>query len=623
MIISLFAGILFFLFPTLVGRTFVRMWNKKKSLSFPFVSYFISGSLLTYLVTVITYYIAQLAGIKIGFEYLFAGIIGILSFIFIPANFVIEKYDLKIKEYILPTLASFATAALTTLLWRIKSPYPLNWDIYEHQTLTTNILHGKFSFFSSQVTDTFGFNGYSTIFHSLLAASQTFFHIQIFDYWNSVSMVHLWLVCLASYLMAKEITGSRAVGYISMLLGGLIFDSTISFTNLFLIPQTFTALLFIFLFTQLIKTLKTGKSQPLIFIALGSIFLLLNHYIVGTVAVFFYLGTYLYFRFKNFLTPKINRKHAMLIGIILSATAIVISGIIPLESLNKGEGEAFVLSFADKWNTLRQTYGLLPLFFVPIGIYTIAKRKTELTLYTLDIALALGAMVLLQLPYVMKFFVLDKYFFNVIIAIGMYTILKQIRNFALRYISYFILIFTLIFIFVLNSANWKQILIYKNTQSHIAESEIKAAAFLKEEYSNSNALLISDPSTQYILETLSNVNTQGGAYMDHPARATLDNISQEQDPNRITDSLFQVKDKVTQDTNTRLFALSGRYFVWQNQSKKNKQDLSFNIWHTADLTLTNKEYINKLVSQSDQFKLVFQNESIAILEVVMSDLDLK
>ena len=83
------------------------------------------------------------------------------------------------------------------------------------------------------------------------------------------------------------------------------------------------------------------------------------------------------------------------------------------------------------------------------------------------------------------------------------------------------------------------------------------------------------------------------------------------------------KDKVTQDTNARLFALSGRYFVWQNQSKKNKQDLSFNIWHTADLTLTNKEYINKLVSQSDQFKLVFQNESIAILEVVMSDLDLK
>lgn len=623
MIASLFAGLLFFLFPTLVGRTFVRLLNKKRALTHPFITYFISGSFLTYAITVLVYYIAQFAKVQIGFEYLFAGVVALLAFVFIPANFVIEKSDLNVKKYLLPTIASFGTALLTTILWRVKSPYPLNWDIYEHQTLTNNILDGRFSFFSSQVTDTFGFNGYSTLFHTLLAASQAFFSISIFDFWNSASFVHLGLVCLASYLLAKEVTGSRAVGYISMLLGGLIFDSTISFTNLFLIPQTFTALVFILLFTQLIGSLKNGKSISIPFLFMGSIFLLLNHYIVGSIALFFYVGTYLYFRFQNFFTPKIDRKYAVAIGIIITSIAIGASGFVPLGFINKGEGEAFVLTFADKWNVLRQSYGLLPLIFLPIGIYTIIKRKTDLALYTLDTTVALTALVLFQLPYVMKFFVLDKYFFGVILAVGLYTILNRIKNTVLKYAGYTSLIFTLIFIFVLNSANWKQILVYKNTHSHVGENEIKAAQFLNAEYSKSNTMLVSDPSTQYILETLSGVNSQGGAYMDHPAREELSNMSKENNPTAIADALFKIKDKVNSDSDTRLFVLSGRYFVWQNQSEENKKDLSFNIWHTADLTETNKEYINTLLTQNDRFRLVYQNETLAIIEVKKSDLDLK
>lgn len=623
MIASLFAGLLFYLFPTLVGRSLIRLLNKRSSIAHPFVTYFISGSLLTYATTVLVYYIAQFAKIQIGFEYLFAGVIALLSFVFIPANVVIEKFDLKIKRFFLPVIASFGITLLTTILWRVKSPYPLNWDIYEHQTLANNILDGKFSFFSSQVTDTFGFNGYSTLFHTLLAASQTFFSVSVFDYWNSVSFVHLGLVCLASYLLAREVTGSRAVGYISMLLGGLIFDSTISFTNLFLIPQTFTACVFVLLFVQLIRSLKDGKNLPIPLLFVGSIFLLLNHYIVGSIAFFFYFGTYLYFKFQHLLTPRMDRKYAVAIGILITSIAILASGFIPLGSLNKGEGEAFVLGFIDKWNVLRQSYGLLPLIFFPIGIYTIIKRKTELALYALDVTLALSALVLFQLPYVVKFFVLDKYFFGVILAVGLYTILNRIKHIILRCLGYAALIFTLVFIFILNSANWKQILIYKNTQSHVSESEIKAAEFLKEVYSGTNTMIVSDPSTQYILETLSGVNSQGGAYMDHPSRDALSDISTQTENKAITDALFRIKDKVELDSDTRLFVLSGRYFVWQNQSETNKQDFSFNIWHTADLTESNKEYINTLISKNDQFRLVFQNETLAIIEVKKPNSDLK
>ena len=111
--------------------------------------------------------------------------------------------------------------------------------------------------------------------------------------------------------------------------------------------------------------------------------------------------------------------------------------------------------------------------------------------------------------------------------------------------------------------------------------------------------------------------------MDHPAREELDDISKISDTSLIANSLFSIQDKIKAESNTRLFALSGRYFVWQNQSEKNRQDLSFNIWHPADLTLTNLEYIQNLVKDSTHFKLVFQNETMVILEVKRVSLDLK
>ena len=64
-------------------------------------------------------------------------------------------------------MIGLALATLVSyLIWRMYSPYPspLNWDIWEHQTAIHAILNGNISLLPSQLSDTFGFNGYTTLF---------------------------------------------------------------------------------------------------------------------------------------------------------------------------------------------------------------------------------------------------------------------------------------------------------------------------------------------------------------------------------------------------------------------------------------------------------------------------
>src|SRR5450759_2105555 len=65
-------------------------------------------------------------------------------------------------------------------LWRWNSPYPspLNWDIWEHQTVVNAIRSGSFALLPSQLSDTFRFNGYTTLFHVITAGIQNVLHVQ-------------------------------------------------------------------------------------------------------------------------------------------------------------------------------------------------------------------------------------------------------------------------------------------------------------------------------------------------------------------------------------------------------------------------------------------------------------
>lgn len=612
---ALFTAFLFYFFPIIIGRPLIRIFYRHH-LNYPFISYFITGALVLYsLVFLINYTILRLFS-SLPFEIIFQALLASLAIVCIPANFFFRPTDIQLKKYAFPSFFAGTCAIGVYYLWQLGTIYPFNWDIYEHQTLVNTILHGHWSFITSHVTDTFGFNGYSTIFHTLIAGTQTFLPSPVFPYWHSLSMLHFTFVILASYFLTKEVTNNKVIAILSATLGAFIFDSNISFTSLFFIPQTFTAVSFVFLFTQLISEVKHHRLPSPFLIALGSIFLILNHYVVGLVAVGIYTTTWLYFRNHKYILGHINRRLYIEIGLFVAFLLIIFSSAIPLGFLNNGEAVAFTSTLTDKFLVMKQVYGFIFLLFLPIGVSTLLKRNHEMEVGSLVITIGLLALILMQLPYVMKFYVLARFFVHILIAMGIFTLFRQIKNRWLLYSSYSFLVITLTGIFITNTVTWKGGLEYQNLLTHISPAEIQAADFLKKHYNSTATFLISDPATQHILEPFSNINTQGGAYMNSKTREILSIIGETQSTRDIEEKLFEIQDDVTgPSSGKRLLVLSGRYFIWQDSSYGEKHSLNYNVWYPADLTLDNKQQIERFVADPDHFMLVYQSPTLAIFEV--------
>lgn len=616
-ITTLIPAIFLYVLPTLVGRAIIKDLYKR-SLSYPFISYFATGISTLYIFTLLLNFILRFIFPDVSFSTFLPAIILSFTVVGIILNLIQNVNDIHLRNYILPFIFSIVLAFLIYNLWQFNSPYPFNWDIYEHQTLVNTILNDRFSFIASNVTDTFGFNGYPTILHTLIASSQIFFNTPIFDYWNSISYIHFTFIVLASYLFAKEITGNRTISIISGLLSALIFDSNNSFTTLFFIPQTFTAMIFMFLFIQLISEIKKNRLPSLNIIAIGTFSLLLNHYIIGTLASIFYIGTYLYYRYNALIISyiNINKRLALEIGLFVGLLTVIFSPSISLGFLNNGEAQTFTASLSDKAEAMKQIYGFLLVLFVPIGVSAVLRRKNEIEIFILILMSGFLTIILLQLPYMAKFYVLARIFVHFFAAIGIYTIFKFFKNSKLLYInSYIFLVLTLIGIFVTNASNWKGFLHYHDILTQVSPLEIEAADFLKEKYGNGNTLLVSDPATAHILEPFSSINTQGGAYMNTNTRGILDEISKTTNTKEVAQKLYSINDAVNPTNGKRLLALSGRYFVWQNSSKKNKYALSYDVWYPKDLTFEDEKIIQQFKEDETHFKLIYQNPAIAIFEV--------
>ncbi len=615
---SIIAALFFYIFPILIGRPIARFFIKRE-LAIPFISYFLTGIFTLFASTAAANFIFCTL-LNLPFLPVFQAVILLLALILVPVNIILTREDLKIKSYIVPFLTSVLLAAFVFILFSYKSPYPLNWDLYEHQTLTQNILAGRFSLIPSHITDTFGFNGYSTIFHTLLAAPQAFIKVSVLPLWNALNFFHLILVTFATFLLGKSVSGKNSIGYLSAIFGGIIFDSLISFTNLFLMPQTATAVIFIFLFVQLIESFKKGHGLALRFIIANTFAIFLNHFIVGAAAAGLYLTSSLYLKFESTIKEKINLRVVAEVMLVAMIIAILFSQFIPLGFINSGEGNAFNLSIFDKFEAMRQAYGFLPLFLFPLGMILVLKGKRKFEILTALMAVFLLSGMLTQLPYVMKFFVLAKFFASVILALGVYRIISNISNKITYAASYVLLLAALTILFITNTTVWKGILQYEGLNTQVSAYEIAAAQFLKKHYSGKNAMLVSDPATQNILEPLSTVNSQGGVYMDLVSRKKLSTLKSTNDGSMVVSTLAQINDKITPRASVKLLILGGRYFEWQKAAEYQKMAFSYNTWSPVDLSLSDIEQINTLLASSNRLKLVYKNPGVTIIEVNYGDL---
>lgn len=609
-------AIIFYFLPILIGRAGFRALNKERDISYPFISYFVLGALTIFGWALVGKYIIQPLLPSYSFIEIFRIILYILGGLSVIINTVIiRKIDFsEIKKHVQPLILSFFLAGIVYFLWHLNSPYPLNWDFLEHQTLINNILSGRYSFFTSQISDTFIFNGYSSIFHTLVAVPQIILPTGIIDFWMSISFIHLVTVIFASYVLAKAVTENESIALLSAIIGAFVFE-TVTFTSLFFIPQTITAVVFTLLFAQLIEEIRHNRFPSLSFLVFNSIFLFLSHYVIGILAVFIYAGLYLYFRFENQLVEIVKKTLILEILISVMIVLMLFSSLIPLGFLNQGEAEFFNFPISDKFSFILKAYGYSILLFLPLGLLQIIKSKKTIEIVVMIIALFILSLILIQIPYVFKFYVIGRFFIHLIMAIGMAALLQKTTSRFLNNVLTLFYIFIFMGIFVVNSYYWKNILYYKNILAHISPNEIKASEFIKNRYSGKDVLLVSDPATQNIIETLSSINTQGGAYANAYTREQLIAFSEALSPSEIKDRLYLINDAIEPVGGKRLLILSGRYFQWQTASVKNRQALYFNVWTPADLTYNNKKYIDFLSSDSANFTLVYENPSVVIFEV--------
>lgn len=552
-----------------------------------------------------------------SFSFLFFGVSYLVFFtMLIPFSIRLTRSLLTVitqhTTYLLQTaLALIGIGITASLLWSRTTAGPLNWDLYEHQTLATIIQNGSFSFFTSQLSDTFGFMSYPPTFHALLAVSQFGMSLTggaILSYWQMLGLVHTITVAFASYTLALVVTKRRLIAFPTAIFGVFLFEGVMAFTSHFPLPQNLAATLWALLLAGLFW--RWSKKLPIMpLLVIGSLALVLTHFVLGLVAVALLLLTTLLLWLT---TTQVWQKRQKSVSLVLLLSILIYVGLsytLDLSGINRGEATAFSFLLAEKWRYLYEMYGIVPLLLIP-AVWTIFRKHQTQALakrMVVLLALILIALIFSGIPYAFKFLTLLHFPLVVLLAIGLSWILAPLPVWMPTATA-----FLLGTILLTTTANrWQANLLVDGFARHISSDDLSAADYLKASF-DENTLIISDPSTQYILEGLSGINSAGGAFADQHLRQVLrDQYEQNTiDPN----ALVTIADKTIPGPSTRLFVLSGRTYDWFMLAKNQQQAMDFNIWRPNRLSLYDSA-ISELLIAEKQLSVVYRNPSYIIVQL--------
>jgi len=601
MIIDFFAGLSFYVIPYLTGRFFTKKIFQAWILGafLWFIAYFLIAGIAE---------ILKLNNFSQIIRYLAIGV-STLSFINILVSAIREKPKLNIKDIQVGGFLLVFTFLIYFLIWKRNTPYPLqlNWDIYEHITLANLITQGKLSFFTSLISDTFTFNSYSPIFEILLSLPKIVFQKSLLgvywwlEYWN------YFLTAVASFILAKKLFNDRWLATVSAVLSALVFESVMVYSGFFLIPQTLVALMTIFVIREI-------KEYKVIFLGIAALVILLMHYVVGILCVAVLALFYLASRFPLSL-------RFLNIGILIATLTTFI--LIGLNFMGKWqvlaieEAAHFNFPILEKAGFILDWYGIMLFVFGLIGYVKFVKNGSYSQKLILALAILILGIAFSPFSYFLKFYVLGHYFVNLIIVAGIGVLLTNLspvfKTFGIAWLT-----LVMVMTFYVNQLVYKGPLHFKTYETQISKGEIEAGNWLSSYNKKGNTFLISDPSLQYVLEAISEVNTQGGAYMDLQTRKTLKSVNGSYDPVFVKDKLLSIQDLLPSDQKPDrkvLFAVGGRYFAWQRLPANQKESSFYNIWSPKTMTENDKTYVDFLAN-SKQFKAVYRNDEIVIFEVL-------
>src|SRR3989344_1157709 len=628
LLIAFQAG-LFYIIPYLIGWAVLTLKNKKrievedvvgKNQSFlKFGERFALGTLALFGLAGFVRYVLEPI-LTVDFQKLYFPLVWILTSlsIFAILHFRSFKGLTITKEKIGVLTLALALSVSVYGFWYYKSPYSLNWDYYQHQTLARLIQDGKFDFFTTKISDTFGFNSYPPTFHLLLAASQFPAKLSV-DYvvncWNIIGFYHLVLVGLASYVLGLAISKRKEVGLISLIVGIITFDSITSFTNLFLLPQTLAATTFIFLLSNLIADREEFRKPSFLINLAGVLFLVAMHYLVGIFAALILAVSYIAIRFENKVKLALKSFPFVYLIPVIVVVGIYLSNILDLSFLNRGEARYYVYDLGEKAEFVQRIYGYALLLFTLPGVFwAISRKRWE---YNLALILLFGFAGILysNFPYVMKFYVLARFFVHFFVALGIWSILKHIKAPLLRFTAYLLTVVTFAILLLFNVIFWKNWISYQDQYTHISDYDIEASEFLADRYENGEEIiLISDPATQIIFEGLSGVDSAGGGFMTSENRLLLYDGLKAGNVSLSKEYFEKINDRILKNPNIKLIALSGRTFAWLDFSPEDRYRFDSNVWSPKELSYWDVVKLSSFETSND-FSLVYKSPYVWIFEL--------
>jgi len=534
---------------------------------------------------------------------------------FLPLWFVGWILLRKNKE-VFPSGWMFAGVVCLSLfvfwLWKWDSPPPnlLNWDIYEHQTLVNNLLSGRISLIPSHVSDTFQFNGYSTLFHLFIAVPQTIFNPDPMLFWWVAEWFHLITTIVLSYVLAFAVTRIKQVALLSAIIGAFVFESATAFTSLSLMPQTVAALLIVLL----LAALFSSKKVPFWLYVLVVITAVLVHVLVGLAGTVLAVLTHILLRSNR--VPKtasvVGISIAAALGIFFVSQPLVAA--LHLSGLNTGEAASFISDLPQKLHMFETFYGWSLFVLFPLGLVSVLRRGNKPEGIILALSLGMLGLVLSAFPYSLKLYTIGRYCVHVVMAIGVWSLIRNLPKIAQ---SMAIILIAACFIpaFVSNITQWKEPLLYKGRVTQMSDDERLAALFLKKKFEGKNVFLVSDPSTQYVLESVSGVNSQGGAYAKWVTRDALIRAFGAQSREEFLTPIYSVRDRVDQrKPDLYLFVYSGRSAAWIRANPSDRESIAFNVWVPKALSFRDLKETDKL-SRIFGLSVIFQNADVVIFEL--------
>ncbi len=624
----------FFLVPFLIGRALYLLFafipilqGRQQHLHDSWWRtpwYFAGGELFIFAFALFFHYMSFIPSSQF-FSFLYQTITYCFYFSFL-LNFIslfFIRWRLQISNLVF-IATIFALAFSTYYIWLAKSPQPLNWDYYQHQLLADDIRLGQFSFFINEISDTFGFLSYPPAFHLNLALAQgpqQLDSLAIIDFWQYASFIHLLLFLFATLAFTQSLFQSKKLTFLALFIAAFVFDSAVSFTSLFLLPQTFTAVWSILLFADLIHRGRTQQSISWWLLPLGLFFTILNHFVIGTFAALCFVGTFIYWRF-----PRLRRSSfqpfLLLALIFLTLAGVFISYRLDLSAINRGEAANYIFDLSTTLTNLYRFYGFLGLILILAGFALTAirffRRPTAPSCFFLGGFLISTGILFSHFPYAAKFFTLFRFFYDLSAAIALLWFLQRFRHWRTKIIIFAFAVGAFFINFVANCYYWKIDLNYQGQWTHSTAEDAAIADFLWQRYSGQSVLLISDPATQHILEGLSGVNSAGGAYGTRENRTLIANLYRSTSIENFLCSLINISDSLTQTTDKKLLALSGRSFLWLQSDLADKLLFNYNVWSPNNLSLRNLYFIESL-KKSPKINAIYESPYMVILEVDLSD----